>query len=115
MTGLERTAVERCSRWALVPYLLIADAENSLLAAFLIFSGRVLYPFYASAPCIDGITAMTDQIVAGAIMWLPGLIGFLVSAVAIVIGALEPHTLARPEVGRYTHDPALLTNRHCWC
>lgn len=96
-------ALEHWSRWAFVPYLLIADAENSMLAALMIFSGRLFYPTYAHAPRINGISAATDQIVAGAIMWAPGSILFLVPAVIIVIGALEPRTLARPRIlGRAT-------------
>jgi putative membrane protein len=94
-------ATERWPRWAFVPYLLIADAENSMLAAFMVFSGRLLYPIYARAPHINGIPPITDQIVAGAIMWVPGSILFLLPAVVIVIRALEPHTLARPRAGRY--------------
>ncbi len=88
---------ERWSRWALVPYLLIADAENSVLAAFMVFSGRVLYPYYERSPCIGGMAAITDQIVAGAIMWVPGSILFLVPAIVTVKRALEPKTLARPQ------------------
>jgi len=89
-------AVERWSRLAFVPYLLIADAENSMLAAFMVFSGRVLYPSYATVPRINHIPAITDQIVAGAIMWVPGSIVFLVPAIVIVLRALQPHTLAKP-------------------
>jgi putative membrane protein len=89
-------AIERWSRLAFVPYLLIADAENTMLAAILVFSGRVLYPSYANLPPFSQIPAITDQIVAGAIMWLPGSIVFLVPAIVIVMHALEPHTLAKP-------------------
>src|SRR5579863_2232009 len=89
-------AVERWSRLAFVPYMLTADAENSMLAAFLVFSGRVLYPSYANLPRFNQIPAITDQIVAGAIMWVPGSIVFLVPAIAIVMQALEPRTLATP-------------------
>jgi putative membrane protein len=90
-------AVERWSQLAFVPYLLIADAENSMLAALMVFSGRIIYPFYASAPRIDGVPAMTDQVVAGAIMWVPGSILFLIPTVIIVLRALEPGILARPQ------------------
>jgi putative membrane protein len=94
-------AVERWSRLAFLPYLLIADAENSMLAAVMIFSGRIIYPSYTSAPRIDGFPAITDQVVAGAIMWVPGSILFLVPAVIIVLHALEPRTLAKPRGNRY--------------
>jgi cytochrome c oxidase assembly factor CtaG len=87
-------AAERCSRWALVPYLLIADAENSVLGAFMVFTGRLLYPFYAEVPRVAGITTTTDQIVAGAIMWVPASILLLVPAVAIVVRALQPGNLS---------------------
>jgi cytochrome c oxidase assembly factor CtaG len=87
---------ERWSRWAFVPYLLIADGVNSVVAAFMVFSGRLLYPSYASLPRLGGISAINDQIIAGGIMWVPGSILFLVTAIAIVIGALRPHTLTQP-------------------
>jgi putative membrane protein len=93
-------AVERCSRWALVPYLVVADAENSVLGAFMVFSGRLLYPYYAEVPRVAGVSAITDQIVAGAIMWVPGSILLLLPAVVIVIRSLEPGGLAQPPIGR---------------
>jgi cytochrome c oxidase assembly factor CtaG len=100
-------AAERCSRWALVPYLLIADAENSVLGAFMVFSGRLLYPFYAEVPHITGITPITDQIVAGAIMWVPGSILLLVPAVTIVVQALQPANLAGSRPDGHEKDPNL--------
>jgi putative membrane protein len=101
-------AAERWSRWAFVPYLLVADGANSVVAAFMVFSGRVLYPAYASLPRFDGISALNDQIIAGAIMWVPGSILFLVIAIAIVIGALRPRALARLGATRYVHDTELV-------
>jgi putative membrane protein len=102
-------AIERWSRWAFVPYLLMADAENSMLGAFMVFSGRLFYPFYGGVPRISGIPALTDQIVAGAIMWVPGALLFLVPAIAIVIHALEPQTLASPRANRYHPGVSLPT------
>ena len=37
----------RWPRWAMVPYLLIADLQNTALSAILVFSDRVLYPSYS--------------------------------------------------------------------
>jgi len=100
--------VERWSRWAFVPYLLIADGVNSVLAAFMVFSDRLLYPSYASLPRLGGISAVNDQIIAGAIMWVPGSILFLVTAIAILISALSPHSLSQRGAARYAHDTELL-------
>src|SRR5262249_54584557 len=36
----------RGPRWMVVPYLLIADIQNTVLSAILVFSDRVLYPSY---------------------------------------------------------------------
>jgi putative membrane protein len=90
-------ARERWPRWAFFPYLLIADAENTLLGAFMVLSGRLLYPFYASAARFDAITPMNDQVLAGAIMWVPGSLLFLVPALTILMKALRPQSLIQPQ------------------
>src|SRR5271166_3684036 len=55
-------------RWAMVPYLLIADIQNTVLSAILVFSDRVLYPSYALTPRLFGLSAQQDQAASGAIM-----------------------------------------------
>lgn len=72
------------SRWMLIPYLLAADLVNTALSAFLAFSGRVLYPTYAAAPRISRLSALNDQVAAGAGMWFFGSCVFLVAAAIIV-------------------------------
>ncbi len=34
----------RWPRWAMVPYLLLAEVQGTVLAAFFTFAGRALYP-----------------------------------------------------------------------
>ena len=82
-------------RWAMVPYLLLADGQNTILAALFMFSDRLIYPFYASAPRVAGFTPLGDQIVAGAIMWVPGSIFYLVPAALIMFQMLAPQNLSR--------------------
>jgi hypothetical protein len=88
--------------------LLVGDGVNSVLAAFMVFSGRLLYPSYAKLPRLGGISAINDQILAGAVMWVPGSILFVVIAIAIVLGALRPRTLIRPVTARYSQDTRLV-------
>jgi cytochrome c oxidase assembly factor CtaG/polyferredoxin len=71
------------SRWVLLPYLFLADVQNTALAALLTFSSRLLYPHYAAVPHLWGMTAREDQAVAGVIMWVPGSLAFLVPLVWI--------------------------------
>jgi cytochrome c oxidase assembly factor CtaG len=78
------------ARWSMVPYLLIADLQNTILSAILVFSDRVLYPSYSSAPRLFGLSALQDQIAAGAMMWVVGSLAFVVPAAFIAIHYLSP-------------------------
>ncbi len=80
----------RRPRWSLVPLLLFVDVQNSALSALLVFSDRVLYPSYASAPRLFGIAALDDQVTAGAIMWVPGSFAFLGAAIVLAVRWLSP-------------------------
>jgi putative membrane protein len=81
----------RWPRWAMIPYLVLADFQNSALSAFLIFYDRVLYPTYATMPHIFGMSALEDQAAAGAIMWVPGSVAFLIPVLWITIRVLTPN------------------------
>ena len=65
------------SRWLLLPYLILADLQNTALAAWLTFSERLLYPHYAAMPRLQDISALQDQATAGLIMWVPGSLAYL--------------------------------------
>ena len=67
----------RWSKWLLVPYLLLADLQNTVLAAWLTFSSDILYPHYAQVPRLAGLSALDDQAATGVLMWVPGSIAFL--------------------------------------
>jgi cytochrome c oxidase assembly factor CtaG/ferredoxin len=81
--------VQQMPRWAMIPYLFLADFQNTALSAFLMFYERVLYPAYETAPHITGITALEDQASAGAIMWVAGSIFFLIPVGLITIEVLS--------------------------
>jgi putative membrane protein len=80
-------------RWALVPYLLIADLQNTILSAILVFSDRVLYPSYGRMPRLFGLSAMQDQAASGAIMWVLGSVAFLIPAMIIAVQYLSGTTM----------------------
>ncbi len=79
----------RWPRWAMIPYLLLADLLNTALAAALIFSERLLYPTYMAVPRLWGISALDDQAAAGAIMWVPGALVYIVPVGLLVIRLLD--------------------------
>jgi cytochrome c oxidase assembly factor CtaG len=77
------------SRWAMVPYLMIADLQNTALSAVLVFSDKVLYPSYATGPSLFGFTPQEDQAAAGTTMWIIGSLAFVVPAVVIAVRCLS--------------------------
>ncbi len=92
-------------RWAMVPYLLIADLQNTILSAILVFSDRMLYPAYGLLPTAFGASPLQDQVAAGAIMWVMGSLVFIVPAVMIAVRGLGRPALFRvrplsSEIGR---------------
>jgi cytochrome c oxidase assembly factor CtaG len=90
-------------RWTVIPYLLLADLQNTVLAAILTLSDRVIYPAYAVR--LGTIAALEDQSVAGVIMWVPGSLVFLVAAVWVAVEILVPP-------GRTTLPAPLVEGEH---
>ena len=70
----------------MVPYLLVADLQNTVLSATLAFSDRVLY---AAAPRLFGPSALEDQVAAGAFMWVVGSLAFIIAAVVLTVRCLS--------------------------
>ena len=81
-------------RWpagAMIPYLLVADVQNTVLAALLTFSDRVLYPFYEIHSRATEAAALDDQVLAGVIMWVPMSLAYLIPAVLLTMRLLSPN------------------------
>jgi cytochrome c oxidase assembly factor CtaG len=77
-------------RWGMIVYLLLAEAQATLLSAILTFSDRVIYPAYAAGAGLRGLSPLDDQALAGVIMWVPGSIAFTVPMLWLVLQALGP-------------------------
>ena len=86
----------------MIPYLLLADIQNTAFAAALVFSERILYPTYLTVPRLWGISALDDQTAAGVLMWVPGSLAYLVP-----MGLLVLQLLSAPQ--RHRQD----TNASC--
>jgi cytochrome c oxidase assembly factor CtaG/polyferredoxin len=84
--------------WTIIPYLLLADVQNTVLSAFLTFSDRVVYPTYSLVPQFPGMDSLSDQHAAGVIMWVPGSIVYLIPAAIIAARFLSPRRHARDEL-----------------
>jgi cytochrome c oxidase assembly factor CtaG/polyferredoxin len=71
------------SLWLVLPYLILADVQNTIFSALLTFSDHVLYPYYLQIPRLGRLSALEDQSAAGVLMWVPGSLAFLVPLFAI--------------------------------
>lgn len=87
----------RFSRWLLIPYLGLADVVNTGISAFLCFCGRLVYPSYAAVPRAFGLSALNDQVAAGAFMWICGSMVYMIAGVVIIAQLLSSRTENRRE------------------
>ena len=75
-------------RWAMIVYLLLAEAQATLLSAILTFADRVIYPAYDVPPRVVSLSPLDDQALAGVIMWVPGSIVFTIALLCLVFQVL---------------------------
>ncbi len=92
------------SPWLLIPYLILADLQNTLLAAVLTFSSQPLYSYYVKQPRLGNLSALDDQAAAGVLMWVPGSVVYLVPlfviGIQLLFGAFEnPRRRRNPHQG----------------
>ncbi len=73
----------RLGRPAAVIYLFTTSVHTSLLGALLTFSSSVWYPLYEATTLPWGLTPLEDQQLAGAIMWVPAGLAYLVATLAL--------------------------------
>jgi putative membrane protein len=85
-------------RWSIPPYLFLATLPCDALSAFLAFCGRVIYPRYCAFQGHAAVSALDDQVRAGALMWFWVTIAYLVPAALVTVELLSPSGEARGEV-----------------
>jgi cytochrome c oxidase assembly factor CtaG/polyferredoxin len=93
----------RSTRWAIVPYLFFSHMVLFLVGLVIAISGTVVYPSYEHVPRLFGISAMTDQALAGGEMIFVGLLVMLASLVPLLMQLVSeprPKTAAAERSGR---------------
>jgi putative membrane protein len=58
-------------------YCFLMTLPMSLVSVYIVYAGNVLYPAYAGAPRVFGLSPIDDQRTGGLIMWIPGGLFFL--------------------------------------
>jgi cytochrome c oxidase assembly factor CtaG len=84
-----------------IGYVILAAAHNTFLGAIIALARQVLYPAYAAAPRLFGLSPLDDQGLAGGIMWSGGHM-YLIAVLVLLHRALgserterEPGAAAR--------------------
>src|SRR5579875_2549396 len=95
----------RWPRWTVPVYLILADFVNSAVSAFLVFSGRVIYAPYLAFPRLGTISAASDQVLAGVVMWVVGGFAFVIPSIFFVAKLLSPQRLTPAPVQHRLHIP----------
>lgn len=72
-------ALPRASYPMQMLYLFALGIPMSIVGALITLSGTTLYPFYAEAPRVWGLSPLADQQLGGLIMWVPGGLLFWVA------------------------------------
>jgi putative membrane protein len=57
-------------------YCFLMSIPMSIVSIYIVMADHILYPAYASAPRVWGITPMEDQRIGGLVMWIPGGVFF---------------------------------------
>jgi putative membrane protein len=71
-------------------YLFLLSIPMAIVSVYISYADTVLYPMYASAPRVWGISPMTDQMIGGLIMWIPGGL-FFYTIISIVFFRWQQH------------------------
>lgn len=83
----------RWPRWAIPVYLFLGMFPSGAIGAFLAFYDQVLYPSYRQAPAVFVNSALSDQVLAGSLMWVSGMFVCFVPAVFITLKLLSPQSM----------------------
>lgn len=98
---LSRARVVRLQGGLAVLYIFVFGMQAALLGALLTFASGPWYAAHQATVGAWGLDALEDQRLAGAIMWVPGGIAYLIAAARVFLGwmaELERHSPAAVEV-----------------
>jgi putative membrane protein len=79
-------------------FLAASALQGALLGAVLLFASSPLYPVHADGPALWGMTALEDQQLAGALMWIPPSAVYLGAIAAVLFAAFR--TMEREQNAR---------------
>jgi putative membrane protein len=83
-------------------YLFLMSIPMSIVSVYIAYANSLLYPAYASAPRIWGISPMQDQLIGGLIMWIPGGLFFFI-VISVIFFRWQQHDGDESIAGAQVH------------
>lgn len=86
--------------WVKIPYLIGVIPPNMIVGVSIAFAEEILYSYYLTVPRIWGFTAIQDQQLAGAIMWIQGSDMYIWPALYILFRMFRRKPAPKPRTGQ---------------
>lgn len=88
------------NRWRRAGYVVGALAQNEILGVSIAFAGTPLYAHYSTVARVWSTSVLQDQMVAGAIMWIPGGMMYALALVLLIVATLDDQHAAAYRTNR---------------
>ncbi len=104
----------RSSRWLIIPYVVSANMVFFFVGLVITLDQHVIYPSYARVPRLFGISALSDQALAGSEMLLVGFLVITATLTGVLVPLLSDHPrpAAQPAPAPISPLPAPLDLLH---
>jgi putative membrane protein len=67
-----------------IAFVILAIPPNMLTGVVIAFSPTPIYTYYLNVPRIWNMDIMTDQMISGVIMWVPGSMMYIIAALVLI-------------------------------
>jgi putative membrane protein len=84
VTGVSGGLVGRLSYGFRIGFVLAAVVPNEILGIAITFAKQPIYSHYTTVPRLWGLSVMDDQMLAGALMWVPGGMMYILAALILL-------------------------------
>ena len=84
------------SRALRIGLLLAVVPVNMAAGVTIAFASQPIYTYYTTVPRLWGLTVMTDQMIGGVIMWIPGSMMFILAALILISRLVQAEAEKEP-------------------
>lgn len=89
-------------------YLIGMVPPNMFVGVTIAYATAVIYTYYESVPRIWGVSALQDQMIGGAIMWIPGSMMFILAALIVLARMFGDKDAPPVEPGGWDDETAMI-------